>query len=123
MAARPLARLPAARRWAAALLALVLLAVSWPGAAAAQSLDQLRSQGVVGERYDGYAVVRSPGAPAATQSFVAGVNAKRRAIYDQRAKQQNVAPAQVGQIYAKHIFDGAPPGTWFLDAAGKWIKK
>ncbi len=123
MRAHPIRLSPAARRVAAAALALVLIAVAWPGAAAAQSLDQLRAQGVVGERYDGYAVVRAPPASAQAQSFVAGVNAKRRAIYESRAKQQNVTPAAVGQIYAKQIFERAPPGTWFLDASGKWVRK
>ncbi len=112
----------AARRAAACLLALVLLAVA-AGPAAAQSLDQLRSQGVVGERYDGYAVVRAAGASAQVQSFVANVNAKRRSIYQERAKQQNVPADQVGRVYAKQLFERAPAGTWFLDASGKWVRK
>jgi uncharacterized protein len=107
---------------AAWLLALVLLAAA-AGPASAQSLDELRSQGAVGERYDGYAVVRASGASSQVQSFVANVNAQRRAIYQQRAKQQNVPADQVGRVYAKQLFERAPAGTWFLDANGKWVRK
>ncbi len=116
----------APRRIAVWLLALALLALAAaaPGPAqAAPSLDQLRAQGVVGERFDGYAVVRTPQAPADVQSFVASVNAKRRGIYQERAAQQHVPADQVGRIYAKQIFQRAPPGTWFLDASGKWQRK
>jgi uncharacterized protein len=112
----------AARRAAAWLLALVAMAMA-AGPVAAQSLDELRAQGVVGERFDGYAVVRAPGASAQVQSFVANVNAQRRAIYQQRATQQHVPADQVGRVYAKQLFERAPPGTWFLDETGKWVRK
>tara|TARA_R110002167_G_scaffold63097_4_gene178067 strand:+ start:120 stop:422 length:303 start_codon:yes stop_codon:yes gene_type:complete len=100
----------------------MLLATALPGTAQAQSLDQLRSQGVVGERYDGYLVTRD-GANAAVQAFVEQTNAKRRAIYEKRASEQGVPPAQVGSVYAKQIMGQAAGGTWFLDAAGNWVQK
>src|SRR3546814_10148037 len=67
------------RRWfslltllAAATLVLPLLA----GPAAAQSLDELRASGKVGERYDGFAEARDP----AVAAQVKEINAKRTAI-------------------------------------------
>src|SRR3546814_11728958 len=72
------------RRWfslltllAAATLVLPLLA----GPAAAQSLDELRASGKVGERYDGFAEARDP----AVAAQVKEINAKRTAIYQQQA--------------------------------------
>jgi hypothetical protein len=108
----------------ARLIALaVLLAAMLPGAAAAQSLDALRVQGVVGERFDGTAVVRSATASPQVRNFVADVNAQRTAIYKERAAQQGVTVAQVGKIYARQIYDALPAGAWFLDESGAWRQK
>ncbi len=85
----------------------------------AQSLDELRTSGAVGERYDGYA--------QALQSSAAGVvervNAKRRQIYAQRASQEGASADQVGRVYARQIFAKAPRGTKFLQENGSWTKK
>jgi len=99
------------------------IAVSLPVAGWAQSLADLRAQGVVGERYDGIAVVRTPGAPAEVRQFVADVNAKRQQIYAQRAAQQKVSVDQVGRIYARQIYGELPAGAWFLDESGRWSRK
>ncbi len=85
----------------------------------AQSLDELRASGAVGERYDGYA--------QALQSSAAGVveqvNAKRRQIYAQRASQEGASVDQIGRVYARQIFAKAPRGTKFLQENGSWITK
>ena len=85
----------------------------------AQSLDELRTSGAVGERYDGYA--------QALQSSAAGVveqvNAKRRQIYAQRASQEGVSADQIGRVYAQQILAKAPRGTKFLQEDGSWITK
>lgn len=98
--------------------AAVLLAAA---PAPAQTLNDLRAQGAVGEGYDGFARVRTP-APGA-QAAVDQVNARRREIYAKRAAEQKVAPADVGRVYARQIFEQAPPGTWFLQESGQWVRK
>ena len=51
------------RQPTAALLPVLLAFLIWSAAAeAAPSLDDLRAGGAIGERYDGYAVVRAQGA-------------------------------------------------------------
>lgn len=87
--------------------------------AAAQSLDELRAAGKVGERYDGFAVARDPG----LGDMVAEINAKRRGIYEEQAKKQGVAVEQVGQVYAGQIVQQVPAGTWILTADGEWRRK
>ena len=89
------------------------------GPAAAASLDELRAAGKIGERYDGFAVARDPDAA----DMVTEINAKRREIYDARAKKQNVSAEQVGRVYAGEIWEKVPAGTWFLTADGEWKKK
>lgn len=97
------------------------LALIGSGPVQAASLEELRASGAVGERYDGYAVVRNnaPGAAAVVEQ----VNAERRRIYQERAAQQNISPAQVGAVYASQIFNNAPPGTWFQSSDGSWRRK
>lgn len=102
------------------LLAAGVLALPLPaGPAAAQSLDELRASGKIGERYDGYAVARDP----AVGDMVAEINAKRRDIYQQQAAKQGVAVEQVGLVYANQIVQQVPAGTWLLTAGGEWRRK
>ncbi|MDP6706022.1 MAG: YdbL family protein [Alphaproteobacteria bacterium] len=103
--------------WLAALTPV--FAVAAP-AAKAQSLNQLRASGAIGERFDGYCVARSGGAATAVAN---SVNAERRKIYAKRAAEQGVPVDQVGRVYAKQIFDGAPSGTFFQQEGGKWVQK
>jgi uncharacterized protein YdbL (DUF1318 family) len=104
--------------------AILLSAVPMPlSLVMAQSLDELRASGTVGERFDGYAVVRDAGAAASVKAMVNDINAKRRAIYEERAKAQGVPSEQVGRVYAEQILQKAPSGTWILSADGKWVQK
>ena len=89
-----------------------------PGASA-QSLDDLRAAGKVGERFDGLAVALSGDA----KSVVNEVNKKRRKIYEDKAASQGVSADQVGRVYAQQIFKKAPKGTKFQKEDGSWITK
>ena len=91
-------------------------------AAMAQTLDQLRASGAIGERFDGFVEVRDAGAAGAS-SVANEVNAKRRSLYEQRAAAQGVTPQDVGRVYAGQIMQKAPGGTWFLDENGNWRQK
>jgi len=102
----------------ATLVLTLVLGLGGPPALA-QSLDQLRASGAVGERFDGYA--------QALQSSAAGtvdqVNVKRRKIYADRAASEGTSTDQIGRVYARQIFAKAPPGTKFLQDNGAWITK
>lgn len=98
-----------------ATLALPLLATP----ATAQSLDELRASGKLGERHDGFAVARDP----AAAELVKEINAKRTAIYQQQADKQGVPLAEVGKVYANEIVEQVPAGTWILTADGEWRRK
>ena len=100
----------------------LFLLIAPPFAVAAPTLDELRSRGLVAERYDGYLVAR--GDPSAeVQPVIDHVNAERRAIYERRAKETNADAAQVGRVYAGEIIVKAPPGTWFLQEDGEWVQR
>ena len=98
--------------------AVLVLGLSAPPVLA-QSLDQLRASGAVGERYDGYAEALQSSAAGMVQQ----VNAKRRQIYQQTADKEGASVDQIGRVYARQIFAKAPPGTKFLQENGSWIAK
>ncbi len=99
-------------------VATLVLGLSGPPALA-QSLDQLRASGAVGERFDGYAQALKSSAAGTVKK----VNAKRRQIYAERAAAEGVSAGQIGRVYAKQIFAKAPRGTKFLQQNGAWITK
>jgi len=114
---------PARRVVLALPLALLLSAVGLAAVAQNRTLDAPRSAGTVGERYDGYAVVRDPAQVASLAPVVDQVNAERRKIYAQRAAADGAPIDQIGRIYAAEIVKSAPAGTWFLQESGQWVKK
>jgi hypothetical protein len=100
---------------------VAFLAAVAGGPVRAASLDELRASGAVGERYDGYVVVRNNVSGAA--DVAAKVNAERRRIYQERATQQKVSASEVGQVYAAQIVRNAPAGTYFQARDGSWKRK
>jgi uncharacterized protein YdbL (DUF1318 family) len=111
-----------------ALLALLLLALCVParsiaGAEDTPSLDILRKSGTIGERYDGFVVLRTTTSDANIRKEIDAVNAKRAAIYEASAKKQSVPALEVGKVYALQIVAKSPPGTWFLGEDGAWKQK
>ena len=88
----------------------------------AQSLDAARASGMIGERYDGYAVARETATPAA-RKLVDSVNSQRGKIYAIRAREQNISADNVGKFYASQIAEKAPRGTWILPQSGTWKRK
>jgi uncharacterized protein YdbL (DUF1318 family) len=110
---------------AALLLSLLFAGGTVTGAALAQSrpLDAPRASGLVGEKFDGFAQLRSPSAPADIKGLVDQANQERAALYKQRAASDGATADAVGRIYAKQIFDQAPAGTWFLQESGQWVQK
>ena len=116
---------PGRRRFGLLLLAGALLCALTPEVDAqspARLLDAPRAAGIVGERYDGYAVIRGAASPDVV-ALVNSVNAERRAVYTQRAAAQGVPAEAVGKICAAEIMKSAPSGTWFLSDSGQWTRK
>ena len=104
----------------------VTLAALWAAAgpaSAQQALDAYRASGVIAERFDGYVEVRAGDAPADARALVDSVNAQRRQIYAKRAQETNVPIEEVGKLYATKITETAPPGTYFRQPNGNYVRK
>ncbi|PSJ17103.1 YdbL family protein [Nitrosomonas supralitoralis] len=105
---------PLPRFFGAVFLTFALYAIpSW-----AESLESLRASGAIGESVTGYVVAREPSA----QAEVNTINAKRKAIYQEKAAAQGVDINQVGKVYAEEIIQKVPPGTW-IQINGQWRQK
>ena len=89
--------------------------------AANKPLDAPRAAGQVGERYDGYAIVRGD-QPADIVTLVKTTNAERKAHYAKEAKEEGAPVEAVGKIYAAQIKKSAPAGTWFQSESGAWTQ-
>ncbi len=110
------------KAWFTVLASMILIVGLASASAEAQSLDQLRASGAVGERFDGYAEAMR-GASGQARALVSQVNAKRRRLYEQRAAEQRVSTGQVGRVFAQQIMQRAPRGTPFLTESGRWTRK
>ncbi|MGF1640230.1 MAG: YdbL family protein [Rhodospirillales bacterium] len=112
-------------RAAAAALTFALLAVLPPaaGPAHALTLDEARQAGWVGERPDGYLGLVDPAAPAAARKLVDDVNVKRRAHYADIAQRTGADVRDVGILAGEKLISGANPGTFVMDAAGRWRRR
>lgn len=94
-----------------------------PAAAEERPLDAPRAAGLIGERYDGYAVVRDTTASAEIKSLVEKTNAERRRIYEQQASATGAPVTEVGKVYATEILQKVPAGTWFQGPDGSWTRR
>ena len=106
-------------RIGALLLTLCLAALP----AAAQSLDQAKAAGQVGERIDGYVGVVDANAPGNVRSMVDQVNAARRARYAEIAAERGISVQAVAQIAGEKLIERTPGGQWVLGADGQWRQK
>lgn len=97
-----------------------LLIAALCGAAWAIDLSTAKSQGLVGERADGY--LQAMGGGGDVKALVSDINAKRRAAYADIAKKNNVSVDQVGRLTAPKAFSESPPGT-YVETANGWQRK
>ncbi|MEZ5834016.1 MAG: YdbL family protein [Dongiaceae bacterium] len=105
----------------AGLLMALTMAIAAP--AMADSLDDARNAGLVGERPDGLIATVQPNAPAGVQSLVQSVNAQRMEKYQQISNEKGVPVEQVGAITAEKIIAKLKPGWYYMDSSGAWVKK
>jgi uncharacterized protein len=100
---------------------LLMLCAALP--AAAQSLDQAKAAGQVGERIDGYVGVVDASTPGDVRAMVDQVNAERRQKYTEIAAERGTSVEAVAQIAGQKLIARAPGGQYVLGADGEWRQK
>ena len=114
-----------ARIFVAALLTALLLPRSAPGDVEGPKVlvDAAKDEGQVGEQADGLLGFVQATDDASLCSAVAEINAARTELYADVAERYGVDPAVVGAASFRRRFDAIPPGQWYRDAHGTWIRK
>lgn len=88
----------------------------------ALTLDEARSQGLVGETFSGYIELVQPNNKQA-QALVNEVNQARRAKYAEIAKTNQVTPAAVAKMAGEKLVSRANAGEYVKGINGQWVKK
>jgi uncharacterized protein YdbL (DUF1318 family) len=101
-------------------IATLVSAVCLSFSAWAISLDDAKSQGLVGENSSGYLglVVQNSEAKAVVEE----INAKRKAQYLKLAKKNNLSLAQVEALAAAKTIEKTQSGH-YVEVNGSWVKK
>jgi uncharacterized protein YdbL (DUF1318 family) len=101
----------------------IVLAVALAAQAGSVELEDAKSEGLVGERADGFVgiVVAKPSPEIA--ALVEAVNAKRRAAYQEIARRNGTALDAVASLAGAKLVARTPKGQWVTDAQGNWSRK
>ena len=103
--------------------ALVLLMLIITPAAFAQSLEEAKATGLIGEKRDGYIGLVQGSAPTAVVSLVENVNRQRRERYQQIARENGISVDQVAQLAFNKAVEATRSGHFLEDANGRWVRK
>jgi len=97
---------------------IAAVAVLWALPALALDLQTARSQGLVGEKPDGY--IAAIGSSGDAKSLVVEVNAKRRAEYTRISKENGQPVDVVAKLAAAQVIEGLPKGAMYQNESGSW---
>lgn len=100
-------------------LSMLLLA----SLAFAQSLDEAKAAGLIGEKSDGYIGLVQTDAPEAAVELVRSVNRQRRERYQQIARDNDIAINTVAQLAYARAVEATRSGNFIEDANGRWVRK
>lgn len=100
---------------------LLLALLSVP--AFAQSLDQAKSQGLVGEQLNGYVGIVTSSPSSRLTSMVTEINQQRRALYQRSAQEASVTLDVFEARAGQRVQERAKPGEFIQDKNGQWRRK
>lgn len=104
-----------------ALITVLLTVIATP--AFAVSFDSAKSQGLVGERLDGYISAVSSHPTGEVTSLVSTINTARKAEYTKIAARNGQPVSVVEKLAAAKLIERLDRGQYFMDKSGDWIKK
>lgn len=105
------------------LIALVLFIAAPPASATDPVIDAAISQGIVGERVDGYLGLVKGTAAASIQRKMNEINVKRRFVYEGLARDTGTTVEQVGIVTGEKQIARLPAGAYYMDRNGRWVLK
>lgn len=109
------------RRQFLAGFAIIATGALTAGPVLAQSLDQAKAAGLIGEMPNGYVGVVQGGGNA--RALADSVNAQRRARYAEVARSNGVPLAVVEQQAGEQLIARTPRGQFVMNGSGQWVRK
>lgn len=91
------------------------------GSAFALTLSEARSQGRVGETYNGYLVALKQ--DVQTRALVSEINKARAVSYQQLAESHQLPVDEVAKMAGQKLVERAKPGEYVQGINGKWLRK
>lgn len=104
-------------------LLLGVLSLALSGLVFAQSLDQAKAQGLVGEKLDGYIAAVVPNPSPEIQALIQSTNDGRRKAYADLAQRNGITVEQVGILSAEKLQASARGGEYIQTPSGQWQRK
>lgn len=108
-------------RRALTLFALLFAVIATP--AWAISKDDAKSQGLIGERSNGYLGIVTSSPSADVRTLVNQINTKRKAAYSSGAKKSGVERSVFEIRMGQRLQERSPAGHYIQLQNGKWKKK
>ena len=107
-----------------AAIALAVAGGAWSSSVGAQSplVDQALTQGIAGERYDGYIGVVGAGSPA-LRSAIGAINIQRRSLYSRLGADKGATPQEVGLTAGCQLLARVRAGQAYLLSDGTWRRR
>jgi uncharacterized protein YdbL (DUF1318 family) len=100
---------------------MVFAWVAVPAAALALSLEEAKTQGLVGEKRNGYLGAVNPSSQEA-QTVVNEINQKRRQAYEEIASRNKTQLATVEALAGEKAIQNTRPG-YFVEGPAGWTRK
>lgn len=105
------------------LLLGVLVSLAFSGLASAQSLDEAKAQGLVGEKVDGYVAAVTASPSPEIQALIQSTNDGRRKVYADLAQRNGITVEAVGILSAEKLHANARSGEYIQSPSGQWQRK
>ncbi len=104
-----------------ALLGWLLLVASF--GSWALDLEQAKTQGLVGERPDGYLEALPATSPPDVKALVEAINRQRQEKYRQIADRNGIALDTVERLAGEKAINKSAPGHFVQLPSGQWVRK
>ncbi len=104
-------------------LTVIVLLMATVATAWAIDLKSAKTQGLIGERNDGYIGYVTSSPSAELTALVKDVNNKRKAKFTDSANKNNLTVEQVAQRFYERAVAATASGHYYQDASGNWVKK
>lgn len=105
------------------IFATLVLLLSFSASSFALSMDQAKSQGLIGENSSGYLASVKAKPSAAVTAVINSINAKRKAAYLKTAASAGVSISVVEKRVAQRLSSKAAKGAFLRNASGVWYRK